>query len=89
VDAVRRRGRVTDQVLDTGGVGRSRRDAVKKITNPGPPKGRHTRHIAEASCHGRMHAYAADLRALKSLNRQTQSPRLGVVDLGTGEIKEL
>jgi hypothetical protein len=27
-----------EQVLDTGGVGRSRRDAVKKITNPGPPK---------------------------------------------------
>jgi hypothetical protein len=46
-----------------------------------PAKGRHTRHIAEASRDGRMHAYAADLRALKSLHRQTQSPRLGVVDL--------
>jgi hypothetical protein len=54
-----------------------------------PAKGRHTRHIAEASRHRRMHAFAADLRALKSLHRQTQSPRLGVVDLDTGEIKEL
>ena len=54
-----------------------------------PAKGRHTRHIAEASRHRRMHAYAADLRALRSLHRQTQSPRLGVVDLDTGEIKEL
>jgi hypothetical protein len=54
-----------------------------------PAKGRHTRHIAEASRHRRMHAYAADLGALKSLRRQTQSPRLGVVDLDTGEIKDL
>ena len=53
-----------------------------------PAKGRHTRHIAEASRHRRMHAYAADLRALQSLHRQAQSPRLGVVDLDTGEIKE-
>jgi hypothetical protein len=54
-----------------------------------PAKGRHTRHIAEASRHRRMHAYAADLGGLKSLHPQTQSPRLGVVDLDTGEIKDL
>jgi len=46
-----------------------------------PARGRHIRHIAEASRHRRMHAYAADLGALKSLH---QSPRLGVVDLDTG-----
>jgi hypothetical protein len=54
-----------------------------------PAKGRHTRHIAEASRHRRMHAYAADLAALKSLHRQARSPRLGVVDLDTGEINDL
>jgi hypothetical protein len=54
-----------------------------------PATGRHTRHTAEASRHRRMHAYAADLGGLKSLRRQTQSPRLGVVDLDTGEIKDL
>jgi hypothetical protein len=36
-----------------------------------------------------MHAYSADLGALKSLHRHTQSPRLGLVDLDTGEIKEI
>jgi hypothetical protein len=54
-----------------------------------PAKGRHTRHVAEASRHRRMHAYAADLGALKSLHRQTQSPLLGVVDLDGGELKDL
>ena len=54
-----------------------------------PAKGRHTRHIADASRHRRMHAYAVDLGALKSLHRQNQSPRLGLVDLDTGEIKDI
>jgi hypothetical protein len=54
-----------------------------------PAKGRHTRHIAEASCHRRMHAYAAELGGLKSLHRQTRLPRLGVVNLDTGENKDL
>jgi hypothetical protein len=54
-----------------------------------PAKGRHTRHTAEASSDRRMDAYAADLGGLKSLRRQTQSARLGVVDLDTGEIKDL
>jgi hypothetical protein len=54
-----------------------------------PATGRHTRHTAEGSRHRRMHAYAADLHALKSSRRQIQSPRLGVVDLDTGEINDL
>ena len=54
-----------------------------------PAKGRQTRHTSEASGHKRMNIYAADAHAVKSLHHQTQSPRLGVVDLDTGEIKEL
>jgi hypothetical protein len=54
-----------------------------------PATGRHTRHIAEATRHRRTHAYAADLSTLKSLHCQTPSPRLGVVDLDTREIKDL
>jgi hypothetical protein len=36
-----------------------------------------------------MNAYAADAHAVKSLHRQPQLPRLGLVDLDTGEIKDL
>jgi len=36
-----------------------------------------------------MDAYAADVRALKSTYAQDQSPRLGLVDLATYEIKQL
>jgi hypothetical protein len=54
-----------------------------------PAKGRHTRHTSETSRHRRMHAYAADTHAVKSPHRQIQSPRLGLVDLDTGEIKDL
>jgi hypothetical protein len=54
-----------------------------------PAKGRHTRYIAEAARERRMHAYAADLGALKSLHRHSNSPRLGLVDLDTGEIKNI
>jgi hypothetical protein len=36
-----------------------------------------------------MDAYAADLGDLKSSHRQTQWARLGVVDLDTGEIKDV
>jgi hypothetical protein len=35
-----------------------------------------------------MDAYAADVRALKSTDDQDESPRLGLVDLETGEIKQ-
>jgi hypothetical protein len=54
-----------------------------------PAKGRYTRHIGEATCRRRMDAYAADVRALKSTYDQDQSPRLGLVDLATDEIKQL
>jgi hypothetical protein len=54
-----------------------------------PAKGRQTRHTSEASRHKRMNIYAADAHAVKSLHHQTQSPRLGLVDLDTGEINEL
>jgi TraM recognition site of TraD and TraG len=54
-----------------------------------PAKGRYTRHIAEASCRRRVDACDGDVRALKSAPDQTQLPRLGLVDLDRGEIKEL
>lgn len=54
-----------------------------------PAKGRHTPHITEAARHRRINAYAADLGASKPLHRQTQSPRLGLVDLDTGQIKDI
>jgi hypothetical protein len=65
------------------------RDHCQEDHQSWPAKGRHNRHTAEASRHRRMHAYAADLGALKSLRRQTQWARLGVVDLDTGEIKDV
>jgi hypothetical protein len=54
-----------------------------------PAKARHTRHTAESTRHRRMYAYATDAHAVKSLHSQTQSRRLGLVDLDTGEIKDL
>jgi hypothetical protein len=53
-----------------------------------PAKGRYTRHIGEASRRRRMDAYAADVRALKWTHDQDQSPRLGLVDLESGEIRQ-
>ena len=53
-----------------------------------PAKGRYSRHVGEASRRKRMDAYAGDVRALKSTDDQDQSPRLGLVDLETGEIKQ-
>jgi hypothetical protein len=53
-----------------------------------PAKGRYTRHIAEASCRRRVDACDGDVRALKSAHDQTQLPRLGLVDLDTGEINK-
>ena len=54
-----------------------------------PAKGRYTRHIAEASCRRRGDACDVDVRAVKPEPDHTQSPRLGLVDLDTGEIKQL
>jgi len=53
-----------------------------------PAKGRYSRHVGEASRRRRMDAYAGDVRALKSTDDQDRSPRLGPVDLETGEIKQ-
>ncbi len=53
-----------------------------------PATGRHTRHTAEAARHRRLRIYDADANAVKSLHHQTQSPRLGLVDLDTGEIND-
>jgi hypothetical protein len=53
-----------------------------------PAKGRYSRHVGEATRRRRMDAYAGDVRALKSTDDQNQSPRLGPVDLETGEIKQ-
>jgi hypothetical protein len=54
-----------------------------------PAKGRYTRHIAEASRHRRLQAYAADLGASRPLHRQAQSPRLGLIELDRGEINDI
>ena len=53
-----------------------------------PAKGRYSRHAGEATRRRRMDAYAGDVRALKSTDDQNQSPRIGLVDLETGEIKQ-
>jgi hypothetical protein len=50
-----------------------------------PAKGRYTRHIAEASCRRRGDSYDADVRAVQPEPDHTKSPRLGLVDLDTGE----
>jgi hypothetical protein len=52
-----------------------------------PAKGRHVRHAAEAARHQRLDIYAADAHAVKSLHREAQ--QLGLVDLATGEIRDL
>ena len=54
-----------------------------------PARGPHTRHTSETSRHRRTNIYAAATHAVKSLHRQIQSPRLGLVDLDRGEIKDL
>jgi hypothetical protein len=54
-----------------------------------PAKGRYTRHLAETSCRRRVDVCDADVRALGSIHDQTPSPRLGLVDLDTGEIRQL
>ena len=53
-----------------------------------PAKGRYSRHVGEATRRRRMDAYAGDVRAMKSTDDQNQLPRLGLVDLETGEIKQ-
>jgi hypothetical protein len=56
---------------------------------PWPARGRHTRHIAEASCRSREESFAADLAALRPTEESRRRPRLGLVDLDTGEINDI
>jgi hypothetical protein len=71
------------------GCGRDCGTTVKKIISRGRPRAATPRHIAEASCRRRGDSYAADVRAVKPEPDHTQSPRHGLVDLDTGEIKQL
>jgi hypothetical protein len=54
-----------------------------------PAKGRYTRHLAEANCRRRVDVCDADVRASGSIHDQTPLPRLGLVDLDTGEVRQL
>jgi hypothetical protein len=56
------------------------------IINSGPPKASKP---AEATHRRRVDALMLTFRALKSIHDQTRSPRLGLVDLDTSEIKNL
>ena len=55
-----------------------------------PAKGRHTRYTAENNRRTREHHYAADIAALRPTEAEgRRRPRLGLVDLDTGEINDL
>jgi hypothetical protein len=55
-----------------------------------PAKGRYTRHTAEASRRSREDRFAADVAAVRPTEERGRCrPRLGLVDLDTGEIKDL
>ena len=57
---------------------------------PWPANGRYTRYTAETSRHTREDRYAADVRAATPVDGMGQRrPRLGLVDLDTGEINGL
>lgn len=53
-----------------------------------PAKGRHARHLARNSRHDRAAAFSSDARTIEQTELWPQIPRLGVVDLNTGEIKD-
>jgi hypothetical protein len=57
---------------------------------PWPARGRHTRHTAETSRHTREEHYATDVGSLRPTEATARRrPRLGLVDLDTGEINDL
>ena len=57
---------------------------------PWPANGRYTRYTAETSRHAREDRYAADVGAETSVDGMRQRrPRLGLVDLDTGEVNDL
>lgn len=54
-----------------------------------PAKGRHARHTAEVSRQIREESFATDVAALRPTEeRRQRRPRLGLVDLDTGEIND-
>jgi hypothetical protein len=57
---------------------------------PCPAKGRHTRYTAEASRRTREEHYARDVGSIRAAEgKGRRRPRLGLVDLDTGEINDL
>ena len=55
-----------------------------------PAKGRHTRHTAETNRRTREEHYARDVGSLRPIEAEgRRRPRLGLVDLDTGEINDL
>ena len=57
---------------------------------PWPGKGRYTRHTAESSRRTREDSFAADVAAVRPLEAKgRRRPRLGLVNLDTGEINDL
>jgi hypothetical protein len=55
-----------------------------------PAKGRNTRYTAESSRRTREDQYAADVGSLRPTEAKgRRRPRLGLVDLDTGEINDL
>ena len=57
---------------------------------PWPAKGRYTRYTAETSGCTRDDHYAADVAAVRPIEAKgRRRPRLGLVDLDTGELKDL
>ena len=57
---------------------------------PWPAKGRHTRYTAEINRRTREEHYAADVGSLRPTEAKgRRRPRLGLVDLDTGEINDL
>ena len=57
---------------------------------PWPAKGRDTRYAAESSRRAREDQYAADVGSLRPTEAMgRRRPRLGLVDLDTGEINDL
>ena len=55
---------------------------------PWPGRSRHNQHTSSRDAERRMAAYAADIRTLR-VPEPPRAPRLGLVDLDTGEVQEI
>jgi len=69
------------------------RDHCEEGHQPWPARGRHTRHTRQAQHEHRHNTYVADAEALhdQASSRRTQTtsrPKLGLVDIDTGELKD-